>query len=92
MRLGLFKIPVAVFKFNCYTLKLFRARLTIMAEPKDEEVLGDVDQEKAAKPLDLEQKDDDLSLEKVPPASSPSAIVDGGIKGWIIAFGGFCCL
>lgn len=53
----------------------------IMAEPKNEEVLGDIDQEKAAKPLDLEQKDDDLSLEKVPPASSPSAIEDGGIKG-----------
>ena len=63
-----------------------------MAESKGEEVLGDVDQEKAAKLLDLEQKDDDPSLEKVPPASSPSAVVDGDIKGWIVAFGGFCCL
>ena len=83
---------MAVFKFNCYTLKLFRARLTIIAEPKDEEVLGDVDQEKAAKPLDLEQKDNGSSLEKVPPASNPSAIVDGGIKGRMVAFDGFCCL
>lgn len=63
-----------------------------MSDTKDEEVLGDVDHEKALEPSDLERKDTNASPEKVPPASNPSAVVDGGIKGWIVAFGGFCCL
>jgi hypothetical protein len=63
-----------------------------MDEPKGDEILGDVDLEKATEPSDLEQKGADPALEKVPPAPSPSAVVDGGVKGWIVAFGGFCCL
>lgn len=63
-----------------------------MSVTKGEEVLSDVDQEEAVEPSDIEQKDPDSPVEKAPPASSPSAVVDGGIKGWIVAFGGFCCL
>lgn len=59
-----------------------------MAESKDVEALGEADQEKVAEPSNLEQKDADTSLEKAPPPS-PSTIVDGGIKGWVVAFGGF---
>jgi hypothetical protein len=80
-----FLIPIA-------SLQNIPLVLIIMSDTKDEEILGDVGHEKALEPSDLEHKDIDVSPKKAVPASNPSAVVDGGIKGWIVAFGGFCCL
>lgn len=71
--------------------RTFTLASATMEKSKDD-IHSDIDQEKAAEPAELEQKVDEAPVEKASPAPASNAVVDGGVKGWIVAFGGFCCL
>jgi hypothetical protein len=62
----------------------------------EQKAMTDVERDQASEPSEHQQNlnstVDELPSEKAPPESASTGVVDGGIKGWIIAFGGFCCL